>query len=134
MIGFLVGGRTAEYHEPIESRVLGLGPSLNRRQWRGRKTPDEISARRNIRPGRRLFQIEFHASVRRYMGEVLVRLTACREEGARCRGQRAGKVSAGIAAAENDDRMRHDGGNCWMCLCCCINVTTYMKFFYARLL
>jgi len=134
LIGYLVGGRTTEYDEAIESRALCLGPLLDPRQGGGGKAPDEIGPRGNVWPGRGLFQIKLYASVRRYMGEVLDRLTACREEGARYCGQLVGNVSAGIADAKNDDRTRHTEGNGWMPICCGINSTTYGQFFQMQLL
>ena len=55
MAGYLVGGRTTENDEAIESRALCLRPLLNPRQRGGGKAPDEIGPPGNVRPGRGLF-------------------------------------------------------------------------------
>ena len=103
-------------------------------EWLSRKAPKEIGVSCNVAPGILPSEVKFHSPVHRKIREILVRLTACSEEGARCSGQHVGEVSAGIAGAKNDDWMGHRGGNGWLRLSCGINLTTYWQAFHARLL
>ena len=80
-------------------------------EWLSRKAPKEIGVSCNVGPGILPSEVKFHSPVHRKIREILVRLPACGEKWARCSGQRAGNMSAGIAGAEDDDRMRHSGGN-----------------------
>ncbi len=70
----------------------------------GRKTPDEIGARRNVRPGRGLFQIEPQAMFRRNACEIIEGVPAGGVDSFALRGSDAVHDTARVAGSQHDQR------------------------------